>query len=426
MRVLRVSAEQLDPRRVAVVSDLRTRIASLLADKVNNVVEAVGELRLALKASPDHPEALARMAELAPTDPAFDRESLAAHHRLIAKDPLRLESMRVLGEIYARQKRGERARLFADLLTLLRSPSEQLSFVANAVRKRMPIAPDRPLAPDDIAMRVPYPGERHPILKMMRVLESAGERLYPPSLEEKGATSADRVDPAKTSRDALPGIAFAFAGALGVEKLIVYRARASTVEVIVETTAKGPVLLLGPKALAEPPREASHQVARALWFVANGLSLMAKLKPEIYDRLVLATIASFLEGDDAKILAKKAGAKEDDLALTRRALPRKKAAEIRPLASDAADSLGEDPRGAVRAWRMRAQLSADRAALLLTGDVGGAVRRALGGGQPAEIAAREPARVAEIVRASPEAFEILRFAASEDFLALREVMGFFG
>lgn len=425
VRVLRVSAEQLDPRRFAVVSDLRTRIASILADKIDNVTEAVGELRLALKASPDHQEALARMADLAPTDPAFDREALAAHHRLIARDPLRIDSLRVLGEIYARQKRGERARLFADLLALLKSPHEQLSFIASSVRKKMPLAPERPLAPEDISGRVPYPGERGAILKMMRVLESAAERLYPPSLEEKGATAQDRVDPAKVSRDALPGIAFAFATALGIEKLTVYRARASTVEVIVETTSKGPVLLLGPRVLAEPPRDASHQVAKALWHVANGLSLMAKLKPEIYDRLVLATIASFLEGNDAKILAKKAGAKEGDLALTRRALPRKKATEIRPLASEAADLLGEDPRGSVKQWRMCAQLSADRAALLLTGDIGGSVRRAIGGGQPAEIAAREPARVAEIVRGSPEAFEMLRFASSEDFLALREVMGFF-
>lgn len=424
VRVLRISAEQLDPRRVAVISDLRTRIASILADKLDNVTEAVGELRLALKTSPDHQEALARMAELAPTDPAFDREALAAHHRLISRDPLRIESLRVLGEIYARQKRGERARIFAELLQLLKSPHEQLNFIASSVRKRSPLAPDQPLAPEDVEKRVPYPGERSPILKMMRILESAAERLYPPSLEEKGASSQDRVDPAKVDRGSLPGIALAYANALGIEKLTVYRARASTVEVLVETTSKGPALLLGPKMLSEPPREASHQVAKALWYVANGLSLMAKLKPEIYDRLVLATIASFLEGDDAKALAKKAGAKEDDLALTRRALPRKRAAEIRPLAAEAGESLGEDPRGVVKQWRMRAQLSGDRAALLLTGDVGGAVRRAIGGGQPAEIAAREPARVAEIVRGSPEAFEILRFATSEDFLSLREVLGY--
>jgi hypothetical protein len=330
----------------------------------------------------------------------------------------------VLGEIYARQKRGERARVFSDLLTLLRSPQEGLSFMANAVRKKSPLAPERPLAPEDVANRVAYPGERSPILKMMRILESASERLYPPSLEEKGAGPQDRVDPAKTSRDALPGIALAYAAALGIEKITVYRARASTVEVIVETTPRGPALLLGPNVLADQPREASHQVARALWFVANGLSLMGKVKPEIYDRLVLATIASFLEGDDARILAKKAGAKEDDLALTRRALPRKMAQLIKPLAADAAEVLGDDPRGAVRQWRIRAQLSADRAAVLLTGDIGGSVRRALGGGQPAEIAAREPARVVEIIRGNPDAFELIRFAASEDFLMLREVMGY--
>src|SRR5205823_5115156 len=80
------------------------------------------ELRLALAASPEHGEALARMAELAPSDPRFDREALLAHHRLTARDPLRLESLRVLGDTYARGGRIERARLPADLLTLLNAP----------------------------------------------------------------------------------------------------------------------------------------------------------------------------------------------------------------------------------------------------------------------------------------------------------------
>src|SRR5207249_10451264 len=102
VKVLRTSAETVPASRATALSDLRTRIASILADKLGNPVEAVGELRLALAASSENGEALARMAELAPSDPRFDREALLAHHRLIARDPLRLESLRVLGDTYAR------------------------------------------------------------------------------------------------------------------------------------------------------------------------------------------------------------------------------------------------------------------------------------------------------------------------------------
>lgn len=426
VRVMRTSAETLDARRTAPLADLRTRIASILSDRLQDTVEAVGELRLALASSPDHDEALARMAALAPTDPAFDREALSAHHKLALRDPLRLDSLRVLGEIYARVGRGERARILADLLALMKSPHKPLGFIAEAVRKKLPPLPLWALAPEDIAGRVPFPAERGPIVAIMRLLEAASDRLYPPNMEEKGATSADRIELGKTpDPGSLPALSAAYARALGIPKLSIYRARASSVDVSIEP-GKTWALLLGPKVFAEPLRESAHQVARSLWFLANGVPLLAKLKPEVYDRLVLAAIASFLDTVESERLAEKAKAKKDDLALVRRAVPRREAKGVRELAPAAARLLGEDPRGAVRAWRRHLTMSADRAALLLTGDVPGTVRRALGGGVPAEIAAREPARVAEIIRGSAEAFEVIRFASSEEFFTLRETLGFTG
>jgi tetratricopeptide (TPR) repeat protein len=426
VRVLRTSAGQIPASRAAALSDLRTRIASILADKVENVVEAVGELRLALAASPDHSEALARMAALAPTDPAFDREALMAHHRLIQREPLRIESLRVLGDTYARGGRMERARLYGDLLSLMKSPSKQLAFVAEAARKRGPQLPGFALAPQDLSDKLPYPEEKGPILQIMRLLESASDRLYPPNLEEKGASSTDKLDPGKVPDPmSLPSTAFAFSRALGIPKLVIYRARASAVEVSIEPT-RPPALLLGPGILAETAREAAHPVARALWYLAHGIPLLAKVKPEVYDRLVLAAIAAFLEPAASDRLADKAAAKKDDLLLVRRTIPRKKANEIKALAMEALGDLGDDPRAVVKTWRRRAQMGADRAALLLTGDVSGTVRRALGGGVPAEIAAREPARVAEIIRGSVETLELVRFGVSEEYFRMREALGFGG
>lgn len=425
VRVLRVSADSIDPRRSAAAADLRTRIAGILSDKLQNTVEAIGELRIALQLVPDHHEAIQRMAALAPSDPAFDREALSAHHRLVTGDPLRTESLRVLGEIYARQGRGERARIIADLLTLLKLPHKPLGFIAEAVRKKLPPAPRWGLAPDDIARRLPVRDEKGPLLDLMRLLEVASDRLYPPNLEEKGATSSDRIDVAKWEAGSLPVVADAYARALGIEKLTIFRARSTSVDVSIEP-GKTWGLLLGPRVLAESVPVASHAVARALWFLANGVPLLAKLKPEFYERLVLATVATFLASKESAVLAEKAKAKKDDLDLVRRAMPRRKANEAREIAPEAARFLGDDPRGVVRVWRRQLFMSADRAALILTGDVPGSVRRALGGGIPAEIAAREPARVAEVVRASTEAHELIRFATGEDFFTLREAIGFTG
>ncbi len=427
VRVLRTSAEQLDPRRTAAASDLRTRIAALLSEKLSDTVEAVGELRLALAASPEHAEALNRMAALAPTDPAFDREALEAHHKLAGRDPLRVESLKVLGEIYARIGRGERARLISDLLTLLKTPHKPLTFIAEAVRKKLPPIPSFALAPEDVSTRIPHPSEKSPILQVMRLLETAQDRLYPPNLKEKGAESADRVDASRQAADpgSLPAIAAAYARALGIGKLTIYRARAASVEVSVESERPW-ALLLGPKTLADSPREAAHPVARALWFLANGIPLLAKLKPDVYERLVLAAIAAFLGTKESEKLAEKAAAKKDDLQLVRSAMSRRKANELKEVAPAALAILGEDPRGVVRQWRRAASMSADRAALILTGDVAGSVRRALGGGVPAEIAARDPARVTEVLRGSTEAFELIRFAVGDDFYVLREALGFTG
>lgn len=423
--VLRTSAETVPPNRTAALCDLRSRIATILSDKLGNTVEAVGELRLALAAVPDSVDALNRMAALAPTDPAFDREALHAHHKLLDRDPLRIESMRVLGEIYARTGRGERARVLADLLAFLKVPHKPLQFAAESVRKKMPHYPQHPLAPEDLAVRVPHPGERGSILRIMRMLEPVSMKLYPPTMEEKGAGLPTDQIVGKVDGGTIEFFASKFARALGIANLNYYRARASSVDVMVET-GEVPSLLLGPRLRAEHPKEACHALARVLWYVADGLPLLGKLKGEVYDRLVLATIASVLDTAQAKRLADKARADDDALALLRRQLSRKQVKEMRALAADALEQLGEDPRGAVKAWRRTVQMSADRAALLLTGDVPGAIRRALGGGAPAEIAAREPSRVAEIVRASPETLELIRFACSEEFFVLREALGFTG
>ncbi|HVO31539.1 MAG TPA: hypothetical protein VMV18_12420, partial [bacterium] len=273
--------------------------------------------------------------------------------------------------------------------------------------------------------RVPHPGERGPILKVMRLLEQVAARVYPPAMEEKGAGLPTDQILGKVDGGTLEFYASKFARALGVENLNYYRARASSVEVLVET-GDAPSLLLGPRLRAEPPREAAHAVARVLWYVADGVPLLGKLKGEVYDRLVLATIASVLDGEASRALAAKARADKTDLEHVRGKLGRKLLKEMRVAAEEALPLLGEDPRGAVRDWRKAVQMSADRAALLLTGDVPGAIRRALGGGAPAEIAAREPSRVAEIVRASAETLELIRFACSEEFFVLREALGFTG
>lgn len=424
VRVLRTSANTVPANRKAALCDLRTRIASILSDKLSNTTEAVGELRLALAAESNSMEALNRMALLAPTDPAFDREALNAHHRLLDKDPLRIESMRVLGEIYARGGRGERARVLAELLSFLKVPHKPLDFAATAARKTLPAFPEFPLAPEDLANRIPHPGELNAILKIMRLLEPSSDKLYPPDLESKGAgLPTDLIE--KADKGTLPFFAHKFAKALGVESLMYYRARASSVDAMLES-GKIPCLLLGPRLLAENPKEAAHSVARVLWYLADGVPLLGKLKGEVYDRLVLATIASVLENEDGKRLAAKARADESDLAHVRSKLGRKQLKEMKSLALQAVEILGEDPRAVVKQWRRYVQMSGERAALLLTGDVSGAIRRALGGGTPAEIAAREPSRVAEIVRASPETLELMRFACAEEFFVLREALGFTG
>src|SRR5439155_12595873 len=132
-------------------------------------------------------------------------------------------------------------------------------------------------------------------------------------------------------------------------------ARASSVEIVLET-GKIPGLLMGPRVLAEPGREAAHGVARTLWYLADGVPLLDKLKGEVYDRLVLATIATVLDSSESARLAEKARADAQDLSTVRNVLSRKQLKEMRALAEDALEQLGEDPRGAVRTWRRGVQM----------------------------------------------------------------------
>ena len=125
-------------------------------------------------------------------------------------------------------------------------------------------------------------------------------------------------------------------------------------------------------------------------------------------------------------MAEVGGVLPSELQRLRRALPRRLRRDAREVANACFDVLAGDPVGELEGWKAAVEWSADRGALLATGDLPAVFWAALRRDAPEGANLDDPLVLYQQIRSSASCTELARFASGRAFLELRDRLGLAG
>ena len=370
-------------------------------ERLRDARGAVVAFEKALEADPARRPLRELLLERYGEDPQYDEQVRLHRTMLLQEEPLHAPSLRALAKIDARTGARDGGRRFLELLAISGAISDEER------RQLTETAP--PQTEDDGGGSLDE--DDHTLLAHQEALALAGvfaalfegtaaERA--PGLESVGVGPNERVSPvAKTN------LARAYADCarlLGNRKTAMYlRPDPSFTEVAL--VAQPPTAIVVGPALTEgrPLPEVRFIVGRALEIARPEYILAAALPPPEFTRLFAAILRAFHPRHARRRRPDQTG-EADEAQMWKRALPYKVAKRLAELFRDLANTEFSSHR-----WRRAVQKTGNRAGLLASGDI---------------VAA---ARVLQAEDDRDGIEDLARFAASDDYLALRTKLdGAFG
>jgi tetratricopeptide (TPR) repeat protein len=368
--------------------------AHLLARSPASASRAVRHLRSALALDPARGEARATLAAL--LDEVSPPEAITEHRLLIAADPLRVASWSALHRHFERARSHDRVHVTAAVLRWLGAPAAGRAAEALRIEaaRHSPPAPPR-LDDSDLAL-LRAPGDAGPFASF---LEAAGDAMAIALGEPSGAPRAALRDhPLRT-------LLAEATHALGAPE---WEIRAGEIgRVDAEATV--------PYGVRIGPDVARHTSAPEQRFLLGRAATRLRTRSCLAERLPAAALREVVAAALEAVLAGGASGGDVDEALARRigkALGRRRRRALAEIARPAARPLPD-----VVAWRAAASATADRAGLVLCGDVPAALGMLL-----RDRADRSPEGPAAVAAAAtrPDVLALLAFAASEEHFLLRQ------
>ncbi len=215
-------------------------------------------------------------------------EASATLQTLVTEDTTRAEVWRDLVRTYTAAGRPSEARLASDPLLILEAASESDLALRQTNPPRPGMARPGSLGPVLEQLGTPPP-EQRAAGELLRCLEGALPKLYPPDLESYGLSTRDKL----TTRTGHPlkSLADELAAILDVPnyELFVHRTRARGMG----TELGNPVMILVPAAVAELPRaQQVFLLARPLVHLARGFAAVDKLTPRELEVLLSSAARS--------------------------------------------------------------------------------------------------------------------------------------
>lgn len=382
-------------RDAAARGDAHLEAARLMAASPANRAQALEHLRAALDLDPERDDVRAAMADVA-EDP-HPAMALDQHRRLLARDPARVASWNALYRIFTRLRSHDGAFVAASVLRWLGALSpgpgaDQLLLEGD----RQTLAPPPTLAADDFE-RLRAPGDRGPLADLVAAAGDVLATVLVDPRETRGAPV--RAD--HPFRRVLAELA----RALGAGSFELYAAPLGRLTV---EPGNPPAVCVGADlAHRSTIREQRFMLGRAAARLRTRSALVEAFPGDFPDA-VGAAIRLVVPGYAGL------GTPGDDLS---RRLERAASRKVRRALEEPARALALRSAPDLAAWRAAAATTADRAGLVLAGDVPTALDLLL-----RDDSGRKPApgdRIAAL-RARPEAMALLAFAAGEAHLSLRQ------
>jgi tetratricopeptide (TPR) repeat protein len=353
----------------------------------------------ALEADPSRRGLREALLERYGDDPTHDEVVRAHRMVLLADDPLHVPSLRAMAKIEARRGASDLGRRFLELLAVAGgiSDEERRLLSGSGPGERLEDGPMSSLDEGDHELLAHADalslGDVFAALWEGTALERA------PDLESFGVGQGDRVSPVEKSELAL---AYSLsAKALGNRKTGLF-VKHDPGHVTVDVVAHPPTaIIVGPELTqGRSPSDVRFLLGRALEIARPEYVLAAALPRDEFTRLFAAILRAFHPRHSRRRLEVSREtpgmSRDDEAAMWKRQLPYKVAKRLAELFAEEADTSFSSAR-----WRRGVQHTGNRAGLVACGNVIAASRVLTSEGDT------------EAVR------ELARFAASDDYLALR-------
>lgn len=383
-------------RAAALRAEAHLAAARLRLQEADGRREAAVHLRAALELEPGRVEARAALAEI--LEEASPAEAAAEHGRLIERDPLRVESWTALFRSFERQHLHDRAYVAASVLRWLGAtipgPGAERLLLEGV---RQALGPPPPLEEDDLLL-LRAPGDGGPLAA---VIEAAGD-----------AIAAAIGQPAERHGEPLRDHP--------IRRLLAEAVRAFGApewEIYAGTVGRVDVEPALPYAVHVGPDIARRSTAREQRFLVGRAAARLRTRSCLAELLPAAALEGWVAAAVRCVVPGYApGAPVDDEMVRRvaKGLTRRvRRALEEPARALARTSSPPD----VAAWHSAAAATADRAGLVLCGEVPAAIGVLLRDGRPR---APEGAEAVKAAATRPDVLALLAFAASEAHAALRQ------
>ncbi len=406
VQVLEQQAQQSSDAQRAV--GLRLKIGSLYAKGLSDPARAVATFRSVVEQDPKNVEAHAALAELYMRDAAAAPMAIDEHRSLLRLDPTRLESLHALFRLWEGLRQTDKAFAAACALQFFRAANEAETVFYTEHKARIP---------NEVQLRLPdaelellmHPWTHGGLVEVLKAIGDHLTKLYPPDFDGLGVDKkADRLKPDHVVHKAIRAVAQVF----GVEAFEVFHARRGLMTL--ETTEPLSVCVGQEVVRKFNAREQKFLIGRAVHGLLSKTPLLSKLVPRDRAKVLGSAVRlgnpAFRGISDADPVQEKA---------LRKALPRKALKLLEQLAPSV------HPDVDVEHATAGLFLSADRAGLLMSGDVLMGLNMLLRQDPGYTTAMRgESTEVVMLsTRQREDVRELLAFSLSEDFFRLRQKAG---
>lgn len=390
---------------------LRLKLADLYAKPLDDPKRAIALLRESLGLDPNCAPARSALAELYVRDPATTEQAIEEYRHLLGDENARVDALHALFRLYSSSKQQDRAFCTVGVLQFLKAETEAETAFYNEHRTKLSPEKASELSEQEREL-VLHPQARNNVLvEILRTLGDQVSKIHPPSLEALGIDKkADRLKPDHILNKAVRPLAALF----GVSEYDLYQTKRGTV--FLETT--DPLAIcIGPDVVKKyNDREQKFLFGRAVMNLFNKAAVLSKLSTgQVADLLGSGVRAA---NPDYAGLGKR---NEDTTKQVKKAMNRKALKSMEILAQQL---VGKASPPDVHATIESLGWSADRAGLLLSGDVAsglGMLLRDDPNFSGVKIDSSDP--VVTAIRLRPDLQEGLRYVLSDDFFRLRQRLG---
>ncbi len=410
--------EDLRLQQSAASPEALLKLGTEARDSSGDLARAEQLFRHAMALSPESEAPLRALVDTILLTPDRLPEAIDLYRSFLVASPCNVEAYRTLARLYGQVGDVDRTYVAYDALLAIAPGDDEAQRFVEAAHSILPELPARSLSGGELA-QIADPGLRSPWQQFYGPIAAQAELLYPGNIARFGVAEENRLPTAQGLGRRVQLLAQRFGGR--APEVQVYLAAVTGAEATIEPGAPPKMVLAGDLEKGGT-RIVYFTIGRAMAILSLGHLLPSRLRDADLVTTVCILAKRFLP--DLSVPDVAPDRIEGMLARFRIVTPEDQWAPHREVARAFVAGLGKDNVGDARTWIEAGERTADRWALLMSGELGAAFATARQAGgtlmPPLPVSGETRARAIE---QRADLLDLLQFALSDAYVQLRVSLG---